>query len=192
MKEVNGLWAVALQASICSCSTKQSDDKNKGKKKKQTAHMCEDWCAPYRSLVSKCGCWQQFMRLKYAKGKTSLKTKSYAGVCRLCPPQNRPLLFKRCPPDACYQYKHKEKDFFIFIKQTYSACFASFGSFGINNNSGSLGTNKTSFLLKSSFSQLCSDSLLSPYSVPGGHDSHASIRRYWSFGHKLFLYTVST
>lgn len=161
-----------------------------GKKKKET---CEDWCAPYKSLVSKCGCWKQFMRLIHAKGNTSLKTKSYTGVCRLCP-QNMPLLFKmssrRMLSVQWINIKKKKniQSWIFFIKQTYFTCFASFGSFAINNNSGSLGTNKTSFRLKSSYSQPCSDSLLSPCSTAGGHDSHASIRRYWSFGLKLFLY----
>lgn len=112
-------------------------------------------------------------------GKNIIKKKkedAYTVVCRLCPSQNMLLWLLEEMSSRCIQQiispvnKHKdggkiEKKKSHFYKILIFACFASFGSFGINNNSGSLGTNKTSFLLKSRYSQLCSDSLLSPYSA---------------------------
>lgn len=165
------------------------------RKKTQTAHVWRLMCS-LQVFGFKMWMLTAIYATKICKGKNIIKNKViYWSVSTLSTTKFGTVvqeMSSRCMLSVQWTNTKKKKNtfkawFFFFIKQTYSTCFASFGSFGINNNSGSLGTNKTSFLLRSSYSQLCSDSLLSPYSAAGGHDSHASIRRYWSFGHKLFL-----
>ncbi len=103
MKGVKGLWALALQASIHPCSTKQSDDK-----KTDSTHV---WRLMWPLQVSGFKMWM--LTVIYATnkciGKNIIKNKKIEANIEVCWLICHCGCLKSSPPDPCILLQHSEE-----------------------------------------------------------------------------------